>query len=112
MALCLLLSSGAFAQQKEGGKRMDAEAKAEKMTEKMAEKLQLSEDQRVEILKLNTEYLRERENQQKIHRELKEQHQQKINAVLTEDQKEKMQEMKEVRHEKMKEKRRERMRKP
>ncbi|MHA7130590.1 DUF4890 domain-containing protein [Algoriphagus namhaensis] len=102
--LAMLMTFTLLAQQR--GERPTAKERAERMTEKMAEQLQLSEEQKAKILAINLEFAEKREaeketreaNREAMKSEMKEQDE-RIQAVLTEEQVAKWEEAKAERRE-------------
>lgn len=105
--LVLMIGLSSFAQQR-GGERPTPEQRATRMTDKMAEELKLSDDQKKQILAINLENakkreqdmeLREKENEaRKADMEAKKAEMKKqedsIKAILTEEQRTKWEEIK------------------
>lgn len=100
-AALLVFTSLQVAAQQEKRELPNPEEKAKKATERMATELQLSEEQKSQILALNLEQAKKR--QAEMEREMAERkartaemkaHQEKINEVLTEEQRTKWEEIK------------------
>jgi transcriptional regulator with PAS, ATPase and Fis domain len=95
---CMVVGSSSFGQGAPGEHGEHAEKspieKAEKLTEKMTEDLKLSEDQAKEIKKINVYHIQEMEDIKRQMKALKakaklkrEEHKQKVDKILTEEQK-------------------------
>ena len=100
-AALLAFTSLHVAAQQEKREQPNPEERAKKMTEKMATELQLSEEQKSQILTLNLELAKKRQaemEQQAAERKVKMEemkaHQEKINEILTEAQRTKWEETK------------------
>lgn len=100
--LIFLLTVSVFAQQNRRGERPDAETRAKMMTERMAEQLGLSEEQKAKILTINLEKAKKQTTKmeaRKADREAKKAGMQEtykqIKEVLTEEQRQKWEELKE-----------------
>ncbi|HSF54906.1 MAG TPA: DUF4890 domain-containing protein [Algoriphagus sp.] len=100
-AAFLVFTSLQVAAQQEKRELPNPEERAKKMTEKMATELQLSEEQKSQILALNLEQAKKR--QAEMEREIEERkarmeemkaHQEKIKVILTEEQRTKWEEIK------------------
>src|SRR5690606_33676847 len=99
-ALLVVASVQVDAQQRKG-QQPDPEDRAKKMTEKMATELNLSDDQKAQVLALNLDQAQKRQAavdqaaaERKARKTEMEAHQQKVNAVLTEEQRTKWDEIK------------------
>jgi Spy/CpxP family protein refolding chaperone len=99
-ALLMFTSLQVSAQQ---GKReqINPEERAKKATEKMATELKLSEEQKAQILELNLEQAKKRQVEMESEMELRKKrsdemkaHQEKIQSILTEEQRTKWEELK------------------
>lgn len=97
-----MISMSTFAQQGKGGEKGTPEERAKQMTEKLATELVLSEAQKNQVLAINMEYAKKREAEMEARKAEMEarkkgqqEHESKIKAVLTEDQKAKWVELKE-----------------
>jgi len=99
-ALLVVASLQVDAQQRKG-QQPNPEDRAKKMTEKMATELNLSDDQKAQVLALNLDQAQKRQAavdqaaaERKARKTEMEAHQQKVNAVLTEEQRTKWDEIK------------------
>ncbi len=100
-ALSLCFALPAMAQQKEN--KHDPRARAEKVTEAMAEKYGLTDDQKETVYEANVEYFTTaHENREKM-KEQRQQRDERLKEVLTEDQYAAYEARKAQRREKMKE---------
>jgi len=107
LGLMTVISLGTMAQQR-GGERPSAEERATRMTEKMAEELNLTVDQKKQVLEINLAQAKKRDQDRAEHmkeaearkaemdaRKVEMQKQEElIKAVLTEDQRTKWEEIK------------------
>ncbi len=99
-ALLIFTSFSVAAQQGRGG-QIAPEERAKKATEKMATELELTEEQKSQILALNLEQAKKRQSQmeeemaeRKARAEEMKAHQDKIKTILTEEQRSKWEEIK------------------
>lgn len=100
-AALLAFTSLQLAAQQQKREMPNPEERAKKVTEKMATELELSEDQKAEILALNLDQAKkqqaemERERAERaVRREEMKAHQEKVNAILSEEQRTKWEEIK------------------
>ncbi len=99
-SLLVLVSLGAFAQQNRAQEKPDPESRAKQMTDRMAEQLQLTEEQKAKILDINREFAKKQEAEREARKTEMEarkkegqDHLNKISSVLTEEQRQKWQEI-------------------
>ncbi|NVK48327.1 MAG: DUF4890 domain-containing protein [Cyclobacteriaceae bacterium] len=104
--LVFLLSIGAFAQQRGQRQMPDPETRAKMMTDRMAEQLELSEEQKAKILAINLENAKKRQaeaearkTEAEARRAQAKAQEEEIRAILTEEQRQKWEELKEARKE-------------
>lgn len=97
----LVFTNLQLAAQQEKRQQPNPEERAKKVTEKMATELELSEDQKAQILSLNLDQAKKRQaemEQEAVVRKAKMEemkaHREKINAILTEEQRTKWEEIK------------------
>lgn len=100
--IVFLLSLAAFAQRAPHPERPTPEMHAKKMTERLDKELNLSEEQKEKIMQINLENAKMHEEMKQVREEesiqrMKEHHQ-KIQEVLTEEQRQKMVELEESIH--------------
>lgn len=97
IAIIFSLSLSAFAQRGQNREKSTPEQRAEKMTGRMAEQLDLNEEQKKEIYKINLQNAQKRQEEMEARREamksLNESQKEQIGAVLTPEQKEKWEEI-------------------
>src|SRR5688572_15518552 len=100
-AALLAFTSLSVAAQQEKRQQPNPEERAKKVTEKMATELELSEDQKAQILALNLDHAKQRQaemEREKAEREAQraemKAHQEKVNSILTEEQRTKWEEIK------------------
>lgn len=100
-AVLLAFTSLSVAAQQEKRQQPNPEERAKKVTEKMATELELSEDQKAQILALNLDQAKQRQAEMErekaerdAHRAEMKAHQEKVNAILTEEQRTKWEEIK------------------
>ena len=100
-AALLAFTSLNVAAQQEKRQQPNPEERAKKVTEKMATELELSEDQKAQILALNLDHAKQRQaemEREKAEREAQraemKAHQEKVNSILTEEQRTKWEEIK------------------
>lgn len=103
----LVVTSLQVAAQQGKREQINPEERAKKVTEKMATELQLSDEQKSQILELNLEQARQRQIEMDQEMELRKKrsedmkaHQNKIQSILTEEQRTKWEELKEEQREK------------
>lgn len=107
MALMAFLALPALAQDAPRKEReVNPKERAEEMTERIAERLELNDDQRKELLKANLEMAEFRAKQHRMAMEKKDAHDQRLKTILTEEQYEEYQQGKERIREKAQERRR------
>lgn len=101
-----MISLSTFAQQGKGGEKPNPEERAKQMTERLATELELSEAQKNQVLAINMEYAKKREAEMEARKaemearkKEQQEHEAKIQAILTEDQKAKWVELKDERKE-------------
>lgn len=106
-AAMLVVTSLQVAAQQGKREQINPEERAKKVTEKMATELQLSDEQKSQILELNLEQARQRQIEMDQEMELRKKrsedmkaHQNKIQSILTEEQRTKWEELKEEQREK------------
>ncbi|TFV95963.1 DUF4890 domain-containing protein [Algoriphagus kandeliae] len=104
--LVFLLSMGAFAQRGPQREMPDPETRAKMMTDRMAEQLGLSEEQKAKILAINLENAKKRQAEAEARkaeaearREQAKAQEEEIKSILTEEQRQKWEELKEARRE-------------
>lgn len=104
--LMVMISLSTFAQQGKGGEKPNPEERAKQMTERLATELELNEAQKKQVLAINMEYAKKREAEMEARKaemearkKGQEDHEAKIQAVLTETQKAKWVELKDERKE-------------
>lgn len=104
--LMVMFSLSSIAQQGKGGEKPNPEERAKQMTEKLADELVLSEAQKKQVLAINMEYAKKREAEIEARKaemgarkKEQQEHEAKIQTVLTEDQKAKWVELKDERKE-------------
>ena len=104
--LMVMISLSTFAQQGKGGEKPNPEERAKEMTERLATELELSEAQKKQVLAINMDYAKKREAEMEARKakmesgkEKQQEHEAKIQAILTEDQKAKWVELKDGRKE-------------
>ena len=90
-----VISSGAFAQERQGGgERMNPEKRAEMQTKRMTEKLGLTEEQQKKVLALNVERTKKSQElgqaEASKRKEIRESYAKELNAILTPEQQEKL----------------------
>lgn len=101
----VLISLSTMAQQRRGGERPSPEERATRMTERMAESLELSEDQKKQVLEINLENAKRQEaeraemsearkKEMEARREEMKKQEAKLMEVLTDEQKVKWEEVK------------------
>lgn len=102
----VMISVSTFAQHGKGGEKPNPEERAKQMTERLATELELSEAQKKQVLAINMEYAKKREAEMEARKAEMEarkkehqEHEAKIQAILTEDQKAKWVELKDERKE-------------
>ncbi|NVJ86627.1 MAG: DUF4890 domain-containing protein [Algoriphagus sp.] len=102
--LIFLLSMGAFAQQKSQRQMPDPEIRAKMMTDRMAEQLGLSEEQKAKILAINLENAKQRQAEAEgrkaeaeARRAQAQAQKEEIIAILTEEQRQKWEELRAAR---------------
>lgn len=97
IAILFSLSLSAFAQRGQNREMSTPEQRAEKMTNRMGEQLDLNEEQKKEIYKINLQNAQKRQEEMEARREamksLNESQKEQIGAVLTPEQKEKWEEI-------------------
>lgn len=100
-AALLVFTSLSVAAQQEKRAQVSPEERAQRMTEKMATELQLSEEQKAQILALNLDQAKKRQAQmdkemaeRKVRADEMKAHQDEIKEVLTEEQRTKWEEIK------------------
>lgn len=81
----LLLATPAWSQ-REHKRNHNPEEMAQKMTDKMAERLELSEDQKEQVLKANLEFTTAMKQNRGEARNLGKAHNEKLKSILTEEQ--------------------------
>lgn len=101
-----MISLSTFGQQGKGGEKPNPEERAKQMTERLATELELSEAQKNQVLAINMEYAKKREAEMEARKaemearkKEQQEHEAKIQAVLTETQKAKWVELKDERKE-------------
>lgn len=99
-----MISLSTFAQQGKGGEKPNPEERAKQMTERLATELELTEAQKKQVLAINMEYAKKREAEMEARKAEMEarkkehqEHESKIQVILTEDQKAKWVELKDER---------------
>jgi protein CpxP len=104
--LLIMMSFSIFAQQGKGGGEPNAEERAKQMTDRLATELELNEVQKKQVLAINIEYAKKREAEMvarkaemEVRKKARQDQEAKIQAVLTEDQKAKLVEIKDERKE-------------
>lgn len=104
--IMVMISLSTFAQQGKGGEKPNPEERAKQMTERLATELELSEAQKNQVLAINMEYAKKREAEMEARKaemearkKEQQEHEAKIQAILTEDQKAKWVELKDERKE-------------
>ena len=104
--LMVMISLSTFAQQGKGGEKPNPEERAKQMTERLATELELNEAQKNQVLAINMEYAKKREAEMEAmkaemeaRKKAQQEHEAKIQAVLTETQKAKWVELKDERKE-------------
>ena len=105
--LSLMMTIPAMAQQKAPEKR-SPEQKAEMMTKKMTEHLDLTDDQAIAVKEANMELAAEMKANKAERKELMKAHDEKLKAILTDEQYEKLENTKGERRKKVKEMRQKR----
>lgn len=102
--LMVMISLSTFAQQGKSGEKPSPEERAKKMTERIATELELTEAQKNQVLAINLDYAKQRETEmeaRKVEMEARkkaqQEHEAKIQVVLTEAQKAKWVELKDER---------------
>jgi|PlaIllAssembly_1097288.scaffolds.fasta_scaffold1106179_1 periplasmic protein CpxP/Spy len=105
-SLMVMISLSTFAQQGKGGEKPNPEERAKQMTERLATELELNEAQKNQVLAINMEYAKKREAEMEAmkaemeaRKKAQQEHEAKIQAVLTETQKAKWVELKDERKE-------------
>lgn len=101
-----MISLSTFAQEGKSSEKPNPEERAKKMTERLATELELTEAQKSQVLAINLGYAKKREAEMEARKAEMEarkkgqqEHEAKIQAVLTEAQKAKWVELKDERHE-------------
>lgn len=104
--LMVMISLSTFAQQGKSGEKPNPEERAKQMTERISKELELSESQKNQVLAINLEYAKKREaemearkTEMEARKKDQQEHEAKIQAVLTETQKTKWVELKDERKE-------------
>ncbi|MDI1325171.1 MAG: DUF4890 domain-containing protein [Algoriphagus sp.] len=102
--LMVMISLSTFAQQGKGGEKPNPEERAKQMTERLATELELNDAQKNQVLAINMEYAKKREAEKEAmkaemeaRKKEQQEHEAKIQAVLTETQKAKWVELKDER---------------
>lgn len=101
-----MISLSIFAQQGKSVKKPNMEERAKQMTEKIVTELELTESQKNQVLAINLDYAKKRETEMEARKAAmesrkkgQEEHEAKIQAVVTETQKAKWVELKDERKE-------------
>ena len=97
--IMVMISLSTFAQQGNSGEKAGPEERAKKMTERIATELELTEEQKNQVLAINMDYAKKREAEMEARKIEQKAQEAKIQAVLTDTQKAKWEELKDERKE-------------